>query len=586
MSKYIFEISWEIANKVGGIHTVLKSKAKYLKNHYQDNYLVIGPYIANKSEVEFKISNPPSQFALIIDNLKQKGINVYYGEWLIEGQINGFLIDFSRYLENVNVLKHILWEKFQIDSLRTGKDYDEPIAWSKAVSDFIKELAANRFNDSIFHFHEWLSGGAILFLKAEGYHLKTIFTTHATILGRTLMANNINFWDIDINPQQSAYDFFIEAKYGVEKNAAQQATLLTTISNITAKEVAKLLNREVDAILPNGIDINRFPTFEEIAFLHRRNKYQLLEFILYYFTPYFTKSCPIKNSLIFFTSGRKEITNKGFDITIEALGKLNNEMKAKDIDKNVYMILMIPDEFNGINPQIMQHILSYRSLEEYIDNLTEEIKSRILHSLIHQQQPEFIFSQEEMIDIYQILNIIKKPLPMSAPLSTHIFNNDNEIIKLCQAANLLNRQEDKVKIIFYPIYAHAADSLINLDYYNVINGCHLGIFPSLYEPWGYTPLETLAAGTIAITTDLTGFASYLQEHKHIDMNNQKGLYILQRYSKQREDIVNDLYNLLLKIVNMSRIERIHNKYEAKKLANICDWSKLINHYIALYYKLL
>jgi glycogen(starch) synthase len=582
MSKYIFEISWEIANKVGGIYTVLSGKAKYLKDFYGKNYFVIGPYLGAKSQSDFRILSVPKEFEEIINNLQKQGIIVYYGEWLVEGYLQGFLIDFQKFLHEINSVKYELWQKFAIDSLRTGRDYDEPVAWSKAVSLFIKELVKkDEFQNSVFHFHEWLAGAGLLL--ANEIKQKKIFTTHATILGRTLAGSGINFWSeiSTLDPLKLAYDFHIEAKYLIEKNSAKFADILTTISTITAFEVECFLKRKVDAILPNGIDLSKFPTFEEIATRHRKNRNLILNFILYFFSPYFQKSCPIKNSLIFFLSGRKEIKNKGFDIAILALGKLNQLLKEKNLNLNIYVFIFVPDEIIDINHYILENLITYKGLENYLDELSDEIRSRLLHSLIHQRpiDGEKLFDQEEFLEIQKILGKIKKEKEI--PLSTHIVAENNEFLQLFRKAGLLNKEEDKVKAIFYPIYLSSTDGFLNLNYHEAINGCHLGIFPSFYEPWGYTPLETLAAGVMAITTDLTGFASYIEENK-LFTKETPGLWVLKRRNKTDEEVVQELTETFFKIVTMERAERIQNKYEARRLASHFDWRELVKNYIKLY----
>lgn len=584
MSKYIFEISWEIANKVGGIYTVLASKAKYLKNVYGKNYFVIGPYFENKKNTDFRILNPPSELEQIFNNLKNQGIDIYYGEWLVDGLPHGFLINFKKYLDQVDSLKYELWQKFNIDSLRTGQDYNEPIAWSKAVSEFLTELVKDeRFQNSIFHFHEWLSGGALILIK--DLKQTKIFTTHATVLGRALTSSGINFWENikDFDPLKSAYDYGLEAKHGIERLAAQFSTYLTTVSQITAIEVEHFLQRKVDCILPNGIDLDRFPTFEEISSLHQKNKNIILEFILYLFSPYFQKYCPVKDALIFFISGREEVRNKGFDIAILALGKLNKFLRENNISANIYLFIFVPTQIVDIDHIILENLMVYRSIEDYIENLQNEISSRLLHALIQKREieGEKILTKEENLEIQRILNKIKKS--PTTPISTHVLPENNAFLHLLKQAELSNDENDKVKVILYPTYLSPSDGLLNLDYYNVVNGCHLGIFPSLYEPWGYTPLETLAAGVMAITSDLTGFASYVQEKQFLKEANP-GLWILKRKSKTNEEAIEELFKILLKITLMKRNERIQNKYEARALASNFDWQNLVKYYIDLYEK--
>ncbi len=582
MSKYIFEISWEVANKIGGIYTVLATKAKYLKEVYGKNYFVVGPYLSGKSHNDFRFLSPPIEFENVINNLKNNGITVYFGEWLIEGSPYGFLIDFQKFLNEINLIKYDLWQNFGIDSLRTGQDYNEPIAWSKAVSEFLKELIKiENFQNSIFHFHEWLSGAGILFIK--DLKQKKIFTTHATVLGRALSSAGVNFWEeiTTIDPLKKAYDFGIEAKYLVEKNSAKFSDIFTTISNITALEAEIFLKRKADAILPNGIDLSKFPTFEEISSAHRRNKEVILKFILYFFTPYYQKHCPTRNSLIFFLSGRKEIKNKGFDVAIYALGKLNKILQEKNLDLNIFTFIFVPDNFIDINHTFMENLITYRGLEDYLEEISHEINSRLLHTLIHQRKidPEKLFKKEELLEIQRILSKIKRETQI--PYSTHILPENNELITLFKKAELMNNEKDKVKVILYPIYLSSTDGFLNLDYYSAINGCHLGIFPSLYEPWGYTPLETLSTGVMAITTDLTGFASYIKE-KNLLNKETPGLFILPRKNKSDDEAIDELVSVLFKIATMSRAERIQNKYEARRLASYFDWRNLIKNYLQLY----
>ncbi|GIW67453.1 MAG: glycosyl transferase [Candidatus Parcubacteria bacterium] len=582
MSKYIFEISWEIANKVGGIYTVLATKAKYVKEFYGKNYFVIGPYLGAKSQNDFKILSIPREFENIIKNLQKQGIIVYYGEWLVEGSPHGFLIDFQRFLHEINSIKYDLWQKFGIDSLRTGKDYDEPVAWSKAVSLFIKELTnQEEFRNSIFHFHEWLAGVGLLL--AKDITQKKIFTTHATVLGRSLASTGINFWSeiSTLDPLKLAYDFHVEAKHLIEQNSAKFADILTTISSVTALEVEYFLKRKVDFILPNGIDLSKFPTFEEIATQHSKNRDSILNFILYFFSPYLQKHCPIRNSLIFFLSGRKEIKNKGFDIALLALGQLNKILKEKNIDINIYVFVFIPDAIIDVDHSILENLITYKGLENYLEDIIDEIRSRILHSLIHQRkiEGEKLLKKEELLEIQKILSKIKRE--KEAPLTTHLVSPDNEFLKLFRQAGLNNYEEDKVKVIFYPIYLSSTDGFLNLNYYDAINGCHLGIFPSFYEPWGYTPLETLAAGVMAITTDLTGFASYVEEKKLL-AKESPGLWIIKRKNKKDEEVISELTQVFLKIATMGRAERIQNKYEARRLASHFDWRVLVKNYIDMY----
>ncbi len=580
MSVKIFEISWEVGNKVGGIHTVLSSKSKYAQMAFGENYYVIGPYLKNKSEKEFKIYPWPDELKEISQYFANK---VFYGKWIVEGMPQGFLVDFQSNLKRVNEIKYFMWEKFRIDSLRSSDDFNEPVAWAYSVYEFLKELfRIEKYKKSLVHVHEWLAGPVLLFLKQENPNIVSIFTTHATVLGRVLSGAGIDFYNFitDINADEEAYKYFVEAKHQTEKATANFADFMTTVSTLTAEEVKYFLKREVDYILPNGFDLSKFPTFEEIASKHKQNKRSISEFLLFFFSPY-VRQCNLKDAFFIFTSGRKEIRNKGIDIAIKSVARVNQIMKENNIFKPIYFFIFVPSQVIDINHEVLENFTVYRSLEEYISNLGDELVARIIHHIIHGEEIklENIFENEEKLQIENIVQSVKRQSP--TPLSTHILPVNDEIISLLKEVNLTNKESDPVKVIVYPIYVSAHDGFLNLNYYEAINGMHLGIFPSAYEPWGYTPLESLAAGVMTITSDTSGFGCYVL-NKNLLSKENPGLWILKRRNKEEKAIVEDLARLLSDILMMPRKDRIQNKYEARKLASVFDWKELYQNYLYLY----
>lgn len=577
MDKILIEVSWEIANKVGGIYTVIKEKSQYIKDFFKDNYFVIGPYLPNRSSLEFSKLDTPEIFLDIIRECQKFGFEVYYGEWLIESRPKCFLIDFKNFLNNINSLKYELWINYRIDSLRTGDDYNYPIAWSKAVNVFLK-FFTEKFNQTkiILHLHEWLSGSVILFDKLP---VISIFTTHATSLGRAMSESGVNFWDLltTIDPDKEALKFGIEAKHQIEKIVAKYANFFTVVSNILALEVEYILGRKPDFILPNGINLNKFPTIEEISFFHKKNRDLIRDFFLYFFSPYYRLET--KDSLIYFISGREEIRNKGIDVFIRALAELNRKLTIND--PNILVLILVPSETKGIDPTLLNNLNVYRNLEEKIEDSLPEIKSRLIHYLIHKERiiSEGLFNKEEFLELQKITK--KLVVNNYYPISTHLVDDNNYIIRLLKSISLNNLPEDKVKIIYYPIYARRGDGLINLNYEELVVGCHVGVFPSFYEPWGYTPLETIASGVITITTDLTGFSEYIK--KNIEFNKDyPGLYIIKRKGRRDSEVVEELTNIMLGIARLNRSARIENKLEARRIAKICSWDRLINNYLELY----
>ena len=578
MEKILIEASWEVANKVGGIYTVIKSKAPYIQKYFPEEYYLIGPYLPNVSYLEFSPLSIPEIFREPIKEAEALGVKVYYGEWLINSRPKCFLIDYSNFLDKVNTLKYELWANYRIDSLRTGDDYNHPIAWCKASSIFLKILG-EKLNaiPKILHLHEWLSGAIVLF---ENLPYTTIFTTHATVLGRSISGTGVNLWEklSFMNPDEESYKYGVEAKHKIEKMAANRVNFFTVISNVLKTEAELILGRRPDFILPNGIDIFKFSTIEEITYLHRKNRDLIKDFLLYLFSPYY--KVELTKSLFFFISGRMEIRNKGIDIFIRALSELNKKLTEKD--PNIFSFIFVPSENLGPDPIILNNLNIYRHLEETIEDLLPEIKSRLIHFLIHQEpiKDETIFERDEFLEIKQIIKQIRPA--NTPPISTHLLKENNEILVLLKTLNLTNKFEDKVKVIYYPTYLRTGDGFLNLPYEDVISGCHLGVFPSLYEPWGYTPLETALSGVITITSDVTGFSDYLKSIAEFN-KDFPGIYFVYRKGKRDAEVVEELANLMLSIARLSRSARIQNKLEARRLASLCSWDNLIKNYLDLYY---
>ncbi|GIW65964.1 MAG: glycosyl transferase [Candidatus Parcubacteria bacterium] len=577
MDKFLVEVSWEVANQVGGIYTVLKEKSKYINDYFKGNYFVIGPYMPHRSSLEFSKLETPKNFLDIINECKKIGFDVYFGEWLIDSRPKCFLIDFQIYLNNINSLKYELWAKYRIDSLRTGDDYNYPLAWSKAVNVFLK-FFSEKFPaiPKILHLHEWLAGSVILFDKLP---FVSIFTTHATSLGRTLSESSFNFWDSldSTNFNQEATKYGIEAKHMIEVTVAKNADFFTTVSNILALETEFILGRKPDFVLPNGINLDKFPTVEEISFAHKKNRDTIKDFFLYFFSPYYRLET--KNSLIYFISGRQEIRNKGIDIFIRSLVELNK--KLKEDDPNIFVLILVPTEVKDIDPVLLNNLNVYRNLEEKIEDLLPEVKSRLIHYFIHKERivSQTLFEKEDFLEIQRMVKRLK--VNNYYPISTHILPEDNPIINLIKNIGLINLPLNKVKVIYYPTYIRRGDGLINLNYDELVVGSHVGIFPSLYEPWGYTPLETIASGVITITTDLTGFSDYISRYVQFN-KDYPGLYILKRKGRRDVDIVEDLSNIMLGIAKLNKNARVENKIEARKIAKLCSWEKLISNYFNLY----
>jgi len=574
----VFEVSFEVCNKVGGIYNVIKSKAAQMMKKYK-NYYAIGPYYPDKAAKETIKQEPPDFIQNVFSKLEARGIKCYYGTWMIKGKPKVILVDPNALMGKVDDIKTELWEKYQVDSLEASHDFDEPVAWSRAVGILLEQLVPFfKQRKIVCHFHEWLSGTALLYLKDK---VPTVFTTHATMLGRSMAGSGENFHEHmteslkenkTVDPKK-AKKYNVQAKYTLERATAQNCTVFTTVSEVTSKEAKYILGKEADVIVANGLDMSNFPTMEEFALYHRRYREKIKNFLGSYFGPY--QKPDLSDSMIFFTAGRYEFRNKGFDILIESLGKLNDHMKKNKINKNIFAFFFVPRGEVKENVELLQNLMLYEAIEEQIEDEMPQLKEKVMRSIISGKMPKIkkIFSEEFLEDTRKnILSFKRKGAP---PLSALLIGGEDDILNAFKNNGLLNNEKDKVKVIFYPSYLSTDDRLLGLSYEQAIQGSHLGIFPSYYEPWGYTPLETAANGVMSITSDYAGFGLFIEPH----LKSKSGIMVLKRDGKEKEQIVNDLFKMMLTVVKMERPLRIPKKAEAKELAALADWKFLIENYV-------
>ena len=579
----LFEVSWEVCNKIGGIYTVVTSKAARMVEHYGENYFTVGPYIAQKTVGHFQEEMPHEICRAPFEELKKLGIICHYGKWLIEGTPKTILIDFVNYSHNINDIKKRLWDDYKIDSLRAQSDYDEPVVWAYAAGILLEKMSYC-FSDKkiVAQFHEWLSGAALLHLKSlpsgKKQRIATVFTTHATVLGRTLASANIELYSVwdKIDPDKEAYKYNVESKHLIESRSANHADVFTTVSEITGMEASYLLRKKPDILLPNGLDIMKFPTFEEIAIKHKIQRDRIREFMLYYFFPYYTFD--LKETLIYFIAGRYEFHDKGIDIFIKSLGKLNEKLRQMKSKKTIVAFIWVPANFRNIRAELLENKTFYQDIKDAFEEVMGDVEKNIVYSFVSDKKTppmESLFEQDFIREMkMRVARFVKKGKP---PLMTHELYNDNDIIlNTIQSCGLKNEENDPVKIVYYPIYLNGADGLLNLNYYEGMQGSHLGVFPSYYEPWGYTPLEAGALGVSSVTTDLAGFGRYLC--KDCTPGSAPGIHVLKRLNKNDNDIINQLVRLMFDYANMTHEERIANKISARQVASTADWKFFANNY--------
>jgi len=587
--RFIFEASWEVCHKVGGIYTVVKSKAALLDEAYP-NYFLIGPYFQDKAEAEFEEENLPHGFQEVFDDLKDEGIVCHFGRWQIKGKPKTILLDFEGYRGQADQIKKDLWESFQVDSLGANGEFDEAIAWATAAGRFIEHFIQKKDERNengmryVAHFHEWLAGAGLLYLKKSPVTVGTVFTTHATMMGRTIAGGGRDLYgeinNKSINPDDEGKNLGIMPKYSMEKACAQQVDCFTTVSEITGIEAEYLLGRKPDVLVLNGLDIEKMPTYEEAAYRHRINREKVHNFLRYYFLPYYYFD--IEDTLLLFIVGRYEYKNKGIDLVIDALARLNEKMKTEKSKRSVICFFWVPREVHGVRSDISTNKAAYMTLKGFVDDHMPHIKENIVTNMIKSGIKKLdinsvgcdIFDDEFKSNVKKLeLNFAKKGNP---PLSTHNipYENQDAIIQNLLAKGLDNKEDDPVKVIFYPIYLTGVDGLTDLAYYDAMNACHLGLFPSYYEPWGYTPLECAALAVPSLTSDLGGFGRFLLQKT----TGTEGIYVIKRFGREYNDYMNEFADILFKFAHFNAKERVQQKILAKELANYADWKELIKNY--------
>lgn len=582
-AKHCFEVSFEVCNKVGGIYTVVSSKARQMQKQYGKEYITVGPYFPKKAYGTFEEKVPPDNIKLVFDKLRNQGIDCHYGTWLVTGNPAAILVDFIPFTEQSNTIKRELWDSFKLDTMGTTYyDVDEPIIWSYACGKLIHELSFVLDGPVVAQFHEWLAGAGLLYLKQVKSRVATVFTTHATMLGRTLASADINLYDIldKINPEQEARNRGqgLWAKYQMERLCANNADAFTTVSEITGMEAEKLLGRKPDVLLYNGLDIEKFPTFEESSVRHRIFKSKIFDFVQHYFFPYYTFD--LDNTLIFFLSGRYEFHDKGIDVFLKALGRLNDRLKAEKRNRTIVAFIWVPGNIRGIKPDVLETKTYFTDLKQFVHEEMEDGEHNAIHNLIDNNEisKSVLFSEEALDEIKRkVLRFKRRGMP---PLSTHdLYDEDKDaIMQTLYQMGLDNNEDDRVKVVYYPIYLTGADGLLNVSYYESMQGSHLGVFPSYYEPWGYTPLEAGALGVPSITSDLAGFGRFICQNCD-KQRESKGIWTLQRYRKSDEDVTTQLVEIMYTYALLPKQDRIETKIAARALAEKCSWSTFIQNYV-------
>ena len=527
---YVFETSWEVCNKVGGIHTVIATKAASIVKQFRSKYILIGPDIWQHNENKEFVENP-ELFKSWRAKAASEGLRVRVGNWKIEGNPIVILVDFSHYVSSKNDVLRFYWDTYHLDSFNSPWDYVESVlfgyAVGKVIESFTKFNTASREN-VICHFHEWMTGSGLLYIEERMPKIGSVFTTHATVVGRAIAGNGLPLYNTmkDYNPEEMAYKFGVQHKHFLEKETAKVADCFTTVSEITAQEALHFLARQTDIITPNGFEDKIIPAEKTFAKKRTDARKTLINV-----AQALTNQPISEDTKIVAISGRYEFRNKGIDAFIDALGALNRNAKNK---KELVAYILIPTAHDAPNQGLLNNL---KNPKQSADNEQKHL-THILPDVYHDVIMKRIYEQE-----------------------------------------LFNRKEDKVKVIFCPSYLNGNDGVFNLSYYDLLIGLDGTAFPSYYEPWGYTPLESLAFKVPTITTTLAGFGKWVNDFYP---EKQKAIEVVTRTDSNYGDVVASIVKNFVTLLDSKEEDLQERRDTAAKVSEIALWKNLVKYYIKCY----
>ena len=531
----IFESSWEVCNKVGGIYTVLSTRAKTLQDAMKDQIIFIGPDFWQEKESPY-FREDKALFAEWQWEAKENGLTVRVGRWTIPGEPIAILVDFRPFFEKKNEIYAWLWEHYHVDSLHAYGDYDEASMFSYAaalvVESYYNHYLLKTKKRVIYHANEWMCGLGALYINNVLPQIGTIFTTHATSIGRSIAGNQKPLYDylFAYHGDQMADELNMQSKHSIEKQTAMFVDCFTTVSDITANECKELLDKPVDVVLPNGFDNSFVPkgaTFTKKRKAARRRLLEVANALL--------GENLDDDTLIVSTSGRYEFRNKGIDVFVEAMNRL---LRDRELKKKVLAFIEVPGWVGEPRKDLQERLASGQSFDT----------------------------------------------PLEVPQVTHWLHNmsHDNVLGMMKYYDMHNRKEDNVKVIFLPCYLDSKDGIMDMTYYDVVLGNDLCIYPSYYEPWGYTPLEAVAFKVPCITTDLAGFGLWANKVFGHYGELEDGVKVIHRTDYNYSEVADAIKDTVAAFSAMSKKQVDECRKHADELSKKALWSEFIKYYYEAY----
>lgn len=529
---YIFESSWEVCNKIGGIYAVLSTRARTLQDKFKDRIIFIGPDCWSNNPCPY-FKEDESLFSSWRKNAAAEGLSVRVGRWTIPGSPIAVLVDFTPFFANKNQIYTDLWADYQVDSLHAYGDYDEASMFSYAAGRVVESFYRYYLDNTkqvVYQGNEWMTGLGLLYIRKHVPAIGTIFTTHATSIGRSIAGNNKPLYDylFAYHGDQMAEELNMQSKHSIEKQTALNVDCFTTVSDITARECAELLDKPCDVVLPNGFEDSFVPKASAFTRKRRTARQRMLAI-----ANALTGDRFDDNTLIVSTSGRYEFRNKGLDIFIDAMNRLRYD------------------------DRLQRKVVAFIEVPAWVKEPRRDLQERLASGCQYDT-----------------------PLPQ--PLLTHWLNNqDNDrALGMMRRLNVTNDKAEKVKIIFVPSYLMGDDGIVNLPYYDVLPGHDLCIFPSYYEPWGYTPLEAIAFKVPCITTNLAGFGLWVNGEVGHSSVIDDGVQVVHRTDSNYNEVVEETKNTVVhfSLLNSDEVKKVRER--TFRLSKKALWQ----HFITYYYK--
>ena len=538
---YIFEVSWEVCNKVGGIYTVLSTRAKTILEKTGAQLIFIGPDVWKDTENPL-FKEDKRLLAGWRKKATEEGLEIRIGRWNIPGNPIAVLVDFTPYYNIKNEIYAEAWNLFAVDSLHAYGDYDEASMFSYAAArvaesyyNHVIAKEAKKMTEApkvIYQAHEWMTGLGALFLKHWIPSIATIFTTHATSIGRSIAGNMKPLYDYmsGYNGDQMASELNMESKHSIEKQSAHRVDCFTTVSEITDVECTQLLEKPADVILVNGFEDDFVPKGTAFTAKRKEARRVMLNVASKLLGQEFAD-----DTIIVSTGGRYEFRNKGIDILLESLNRLSNE------------------------PSLDRDVLAFINVPAWVKGPRKDLQERL-------ESP------------------LRSVTPLETPVISHELYNmdDDKALSMMRAIGLNNRPESRVKVIFVPCYLNGDDGIFNLPYYDLLPGDDLAVYPSYYEPWGYTPLESVAFHVPTITTDLAGFGLWVNSLKGEYSQLEDGVKVIHRTDSNWDEAADEIKNSILAFTKMDSKMVTDLRRRAAAIAKKALWDKFVKYYLEAY----